>query len=258
MVDTQNFRLAFHGFNRDDVLQFLEAEQAKHTMEVNSLKDDVMRLEASLISAQMAAQPAPSPQLESLQTENATLHEQLESLQAENATLHEQLEPLQTENATLHEQLEPLQVENATLHEQLEPLQAENATLHEQLEPLQAENAALREQLEELETRPTPEAPPAVEASDSNLRDQELEAYRRAENVERQARIRAGQMSAQVHTLVDDISNRMDGTQAEMTAAADELGQALERLQAALDHSRAALQDGAAAFRALQPEPEQD
>lgn len=197
MADTQNFRLAFHGFNRDDVVQFLEAEQAKHTMEVNSLKDDIKRLEAALVSAQMAAQT------------------------------------------------------------QSEPLQAENAALHEQLEALQAENAALHEQLEELETRPTPEAPQAVESSDSNLRDQELEAYRRAENVERQARIRAGQMSTQVHTLVDDISNRMDGTQAEMTAAADDLGQALERLQAALDHSRAALHDGAAAFRALQPDSEQ-
>ena len=193
MVDTQNFRLAFHGFNRDDVLQFLESEQAKHTMEVNSLKDDVMRLEAALISAQMAAQTAPAPQSE---------------------------EPQQAEDTTLREQLEALQAENATLREQLEALQTENTTLHEQLE--------------------------------------ELEAYRRAENVERQARIRAGQMSAQVHTLVDDISNRMDGTQAEMTAAADDLGQALERLQAALDHSRAALYDGAAAFRALQPESEQD
>lgn len=217
MVDTQNFRLAFHGFNRDDVLQFLESEQAKHTMEVNSLKDDVMRLEAALISAQMAAQTAPAPQSE-----------------------------------------EPQQAEDTTLREQLEALQAENATLREQLEALQTENTTLHEQLEELETRPAPEAPPAVESSDSNLRDQELEAYRRAENVERQARIRAGQMSAQVHTLVDDISNRMDGTQAEMTAAADDLGQALERLQAALDHSRAALYDGAAAFRALQPESEQD
>ena len=214
MIDTQNFRLAFHGFNRDDVVQFLEAEQAKHTMEVNNLKDDVMRLEASLISAQMAAQAAPAPQ-------------------AEDPALQEQLEALQTEKKALQEQLEALQAENTTLHEQLE----------------------------ELQTRPAPEAPQApqaVEPTDSNLRDQELEAYRRAENVERQARIRAGQMSTQVHTLVEDISGRMDGTQAEMTEAADELGQALERLQAALDHSRAALQDGAAAFRALQPEPEQE
>lgn len=183
MVDIQKFRVAFHGFNRDDVVQFLEAEQAKHSMEINSLQDNIKRLEEALATAKTAqAQPVA------------------------------------------------------------------------QLEQLQAENAALREQLEELETRPAPEAPQAVEPSDSNLRDQELEAYRRAENVERQARIRASQMSTQVHTLVDDISNRMDGTQAEMTAAADDLGQALERLQAALDHSRAALHDGAAAFRALQPE----
>ena len=41
----QNFRTAFHGFNREDVVRFLETATARHTAEVNQLQDDVARLE---------------------------------------------------------------------------------------------------------------------------------------------------------------------------------------------------------------------
>ena len=43
----QNFRTAFHGFNREDVVRFLETATARHTAEVNQLQDDVARLERS-------------------------------------------------------------------------------------------------------------------------------------------------------------------------------------------------------------------
>ena len=44
----QNFRAAFHGFNREDVVRFLEATAARHAAEVNQLRDDVKRLEEEL------------------------------------------------------------------------------------------------------------------------------------------------------------------------------------------------------------------
>ncbi|MFR8872333.1 MAG: hypothetical protein ACLVHV_01990 [Oscillospiraceae bacterium] len=46
----QNFRAAFHGFNREDVVRFLEATAARHAAEVNQLRDDVKRLEEELAS----------------------------------------------------------------------------------------------------------------------------------------------------------------------------------------------------------------
>ena len=40
----QNFRTAFHGYNREDVVRFLEPATDRHTAEVNQLQDDVARL----------------------------------------------------------------------------------------------------------------------------------------------------------------------------------------------------------------------
>ena len=48
----QNFRTAVHGFNREDVVRFLETATARHTAEVNQLQDDVARLEKELASCE--------------------------------------------------------------------------------------------------------------------------------------------------------------------------------------------------------------
>ena len=115
----QNFRTAFHGFNREDVVRFLETATARHTAEVNQLQDDVARLEKEL----------------------------------------------------------------AALREQQTP-----EVSREELEALRGENTRLKAQIEELEAQLTePEAPVGDQ---TNWKDEELAAYRRAETVERQARNR--------------------------------------------------------------------
>ena len=63
----------------------------------------------------------------------------------------------------------------------------------EELEALQAENARLKAQVEELETQLTEPAATPIR-DETNWKDEELAAYRRAETVERQARNRAAQM----------------------------------------------------------------
>ena len=155
----QNFRTAFHGFNREDVVRFLETATARHTAEVNQLQDDVARLEKEL--------------------------------------------------------------------------------------------AALREQQTPEVSREEPEAPVGDQ---TNWKDEELAAYRRAETVERQARNRAAQMYHRVNGLIADLAARMEGSKAEMTTAAEALGQALDQLQSALDGGQDVLTEGAATLRALEPE----
>lgn len=81
----QNFRAAFHGFNREDVVRFLETTTARHTDEVNQLKDDVKRLEEEL-AAVREKQQAPEitrEELEALRMENAQLKAQVEELEAQ-------------------------------------------------------------------------------------------------------------------------------------------------------------------------------
>ena len=180
----QNFRTAFHGFNREDVVRFLETATARHTAEVNQLRDEIARLEGDL------------------------------SL-------------LRTRSG--------------------------DGASQEELEALQAENARLKAQVEELETQLTEPAATPIR-DETNWKDEELAAYRRAETVERQARNRAAQMYHRVNGLIADLAARMDGSQAEMTAAAEALGQALDQLQLALDGGQSILTEGTATLRALELE----
>ena len=180
----QNFRTAFHGFNREDVVRFLETATARHTAEVNQLRDEIARLEGDLSLLRMRSGDGAS---------------------------------------------------------------------QEELEALQAENARLKAQVEELEPQLT--APAATPIRDeTNWKDEELAAYRRAETVERQARNRAAQMYHRVNGLIADLAARMDGSKAEMTAAAEALGQALDQLQLALDGGQSILTEGTATLRALELE----
>ena len=180
----QNFRTAFHGFNREDVVRFLETATARHTAEVNQLRDEIARLEGDL------------------------------SL-------------LRTRSG--------------------------DGASQEVLEALQAENARLKAQVEELETQLTEPAATPIR-DETNWKDEELAAYRRAETVERQARNRAAQMYHRVNGLIADLAARMDGSKAEMTAAAEALGQALDQLQLALDGGQSILTEGTATLRALELE----
>lgn len=184
----QNFRTAFHGFNREDVVRFLETATARHTAEVNQLRDEIARLEGDL------------------------------SL-------------LRTRSGT--------------------------GASQEELAALKAENDRLKAQVEELETQLT--EPAATPVSDeTNWKDEELAAYRRAETVERQARNRAAQMYHRVNGLIADLAARMDGSKAEMTAAAESLGQALDQLQLALDGGQSILTEGVTTLRTLELEHPED
>ena len=180
----QNFRTAFHGFNREDVVRFLETATARHTAEVNQLRDEIARLEGDLSLLRMRSGDGAS---------------------------------------------------------------------QEELEALQAENARLKAQVEELETQLTEPAATPIR-DETNWKDEELAAYRRAETVERQARNRAAQMYHRVNGLIADLAARMDGSKAEMTAAAEALGQARDQLQLALDGGQSILTEGTATLRALELE----
>lgn len=191
----QNFRFAFHGFNREDVVSFLEQTMARHAQEVNELKEEIHRLEGELSQAR----EAPRADVAALRQENCALKEQGEALEKENKTLKEAVESLES-------------------------------------------------QLTAPESGPRPEG--------TDWESEELAAYRRAENVERQAKARASQLYDRINGLVADLAARMDGSHQNMTEAAESLGKSLDGLQAALDLAQATLHDGAGGLRALHLERE--
>ena len=84
MAAQQNFRSAFNGFNREDVVHYLEYINNKHTNQINQLTS-----EAEELRARLELQPD-EDQLElvaSLQAECAELNAQLEEAEAEKARL---------------------------------------------------------------------------------------------------------------------------------------------------------------------------
>lgn len=95
MAAPQNFRSAFNGFNREDVVRYLEYIHTKHNNQVSQLTADAESLRAQLESMQQA-EPAIDPQLELqlalLEQEREQLLQQVEELTARCAGLTQELE----------------------------------------------------------------------------------------------------------------------------------------------------------------------
>ena len=89
MSAPQNFRTAFNGFNREDVVRYLEYINTKHTAQVNQLTSEADFLRTKL----EAQQPAEDQQalILSLREEVAELTRKLEEALAQKEELEDQL-----------------------------------------------------------------------------------------------------------------------------------------------------------------------
>ena len=191
MSASQNFRSAFNGFNREDVVHYLEYLNAKHSNQVNQLT-----------------------------AENEALRQQVDALP--------ELENQQSVISSLEDRC-------AELARQLEESQARCAELEQQL----AQSAAPEQ------TAETPALSPI--ASD------ELEAYRRAERIEREAKERAELVYFQANSVLTEASAKVDGISADITQMADNVMTQLTQLQVAVSSSKQALQDAASIMGAIRP-----
>lgn len=188
MAVQQNFRSAFNGFNREDVVHYLEYINAKHTSQVNQLT-------------------------------------------AENEDLRARLDAAPTINQAAL--LETLQAEYASVNAMLEEANAQKALLEERC-------AELQRQLEE-----KAQAVPSTSA--------ELEAYRRAERAEREAKERADLVYYQANGVLTEATAKVDSLAEEITDMADQVMSQLTQLQMAVSSSKQALQDAASIMNIIRP-----
>ncbi len=185
MTAPQNFRIAFYGFNKEDVVHYLEYVNARHTTQINQLTAENESLRARL--------------------------EQVPDHQAMDAALQE-------------------------LTCQLEEAQARCARLEEELAKKAEEAPALQE---------VPVAVPGV--------TEELETYRRAERIEREARERAELVYFQANGVLTEATAKVDSLASDITDMADEVMAQLTQLQMAVSSSKQALQDAASIMSAIRP-----
>lgn len=210
MAEILNFRSAFNGFHREDVVHYIEYLNAKHTTEVNQL----------------------NAELEQLRNQNA--------VPTDVAELQEQLAVAQEINDQLQAQIAELEERCGIMGEQ---------TLEEEAaEP----NTDLEERCLELE-RQLEEARSSTAAASQYHFTQELEAYRRAERAEREARERAELVYRQANGALADATVKVDEAFAQIGELADKVNEQLSQLQQAVTVSRQALSDANATLYRIAP-----
>ena len=189
MTAPQNFRSAFNGFNREDVVHYLEYINAKHSAQVNQLT-------------------------------------------AENEELRAQLNDQPDRNL-----VEELEEKCADLQSQLEQALARCQELTVQLEK--------KEEVVVVETVAAPAPAPSV--------SEELETYRRAERIEREARERAELVYFQANGVLTEASAKVDSISADITDMADQVMSHLTQLQMSVSRSKQALQDASSIMNTIRP-----
>ena len=199
MSTPQSFRSAFNGFNREDVVHYIEFINLKHTTEVNQLKSDLDALQTKL---------------------NAT------------PDLTETLKELLQERDQLLEKV-------AALEAQIAEPAADTSALEARCAQLEAQLAAAQEA----------KSAPATQCQVNY----ELETYRRAERIEREARERAEQLYHQTNGALADATIKVETAATEISQITDAVLAQLNQLQAAVSGSKNALKDATATMYTIRP-----
>lgn len=215
MAAKQNFRTAFNGFNREDVVHYIEYLNNKYTTEINRLTSQLEESNSKL--EQLQSQPM---------AENSC---------AEQEDTESKTDTQPTQDST--EQSNRIQ----ELEQALEASQKENAELEALLETATAELDAATAQQAQIQSRAS----------------EELEAYRRAERTEREAKERAQQIYLHANGVLADATVKVDEAAVEIGALTDHVLSQLQQLQNAVSGSTQALQDASAALSTIRPTPEE-
>ena len=220
MADFSKFRTAVSGFNRTDVVNYIESTSVEHQKALRKLTDERDKLAA----------------------ENARM-------QVELAGLQQRLTQAQADNDALSEQLSSLAQEGFELAEQLKISEQARQELLARPAPQPEQTSAVQEP-QEAPDQPESEQPePAQEPS---LTEKELTAYRRAEQTERNAAVRARRIYTQLSNLCEDARTRYMDSGEEIAALASDLSTGLARLQDAFAEVQVIFDDAQNAFDDMQ------
>ncbi|MEF2838870.1 MAG: hypothetical protein U0N82_14260 [Oscillospiraceae bacterium] len=137
MSTPQNFRSAFNGFNREDVVHYLEYINTKHNNQISQLSAENQELRTAL---EQRPEEDHTELVESLQNQCTDLTEQLEAEKNRCAELTARLEALQAQYDALSQQTPPA-----------EPAEAMSALATEELEAYRRAERIEREARERAE-----------------------------------------------------------------------------------------------------------
>lgn len=231
MADFSKFRTSISGFNRSDVADYIETMAIEYKKELRRVKDANEKLEAEkeTLDAELLRTKA---ELAAVKEELAAAQETLKQTQEEDASLQQQIESLAQEAAELAQRAEEAEARAA----EAEAQEVETETPDEAGEPVQAE--AVPEE--------------ADAASAQCLPEKELEAYRRAEAMERNALARAERLRSKLSQLCDGARTRYTDSGEELEALTQDLSSVLERMRDTIADLQLAFDETENAFDELQ------
>lgn len=119
MAENQNFRSAFNGFNREDVVHYIEYLNSKHASEISKLNSEMEFLQgkADLAAVPMETQTDDNPIIEQ---QAARIRELFDQCQAQE----QEIAALKAENERLTAELESAQQQEAHPYRMEEELEA--------------------------------------------------------------------------------------------------------------------------------------
>ena len=217
MASTQNFRSALNGFNRDDVIHYLEYSNGKHEQEVAQLNEQIAELQVELEQAQSLT-PADAESNDELIRRIAELEQENEELRNQPAA------PAPSEN----EELELLRLE---------------------LEDRSNEIASLKETIAQLSTQQDVHE----QAAPVSSTEEELAAYRRAERTERLAQNRAAQLYELANSVLADSASQLDSAMDDLKKVTDDTMNQIQTLKLAVAASKDVFADAKASLIGIRP-----
>ncbi len=224
---TENFRSALNGFNRTDVVQFIQRQTVEHEKSMRLLREENSRLK----------QAVADPKFDG------------EAFQAEKDGLIQQITTMTRENEELKAQIEFIMKEKAALVASLREAQAQLATAEKALE--EAKAAQVQQPTESTPPLDRPIAAPAgLAAAPTSFDDLELAAYRRAEQTERMARERAAAASGRMQSIFHQADEKMTLTAADMNVLLGEIASNYEQMQVLMENARNILAESAESLKA--------
>jgi len=240
MSDTMNFRSAFHGFNREDVVHYIEYLNATHASEIAQLRAELDNAQTPLsVSKELMDARLIIKNLEDQLDQQA---EELALLQVREDTESDQAPQNQEDADALIEARIQAEFDRDAALEAQAQAEAERDAAQEALRQAQAELASLRE------------ANSLNAESQRDLQMEELQAYRRAERTERLARERAAKIYHLVDTALAGATSRVEDTFSQIDQLTAMVAQQLDNLQTAVTDSKQALADATATLSQIRTE----
>lgn len=209
MAESFNLRSAFNGFNREDVVHYIEYLNANHEKQIKQLKADLATMQRESFLPESN---------EELEEQIAEMQEQFTQQEALLTALNTEKDELMAKCSQLEAVLAVLTSENKDLSDKAAKLEAQLATVTAERDSALAAKPQFTQSMEE-----------------------ELAAYRRAERVERQATERANALYRNVRTALQDTVSKAEQTVTNLDSISGQFNAQLNTLRNSLADSKSSL-----------------